>query len=130
MIKPADLTETDIVRRYQQCKDIIEELEEEKKELQAKLNMLIPADLDAKSFTLPEGGTYIARRVKQDRRKPDDNKLVRLLSDLEAPSEAYERKPNHEYVAQMIERGQMSLEQFKSTLSGKVIEYVSLSKAK
>jgi hypothetical protein len=119
----------EIVREYARIQAAEKQLEIDKAEMKKKLGMIIPTDLDAKAFVLPEvpGGRYVARRVQQDRRKPDDSKLVKLLSDLEAPFAAFERKPNHEYVAWMIENGQMTLEQFRSTLSGKLISYVSLT---
>ncbi len=119
----------EIVREYARIQAAEKQLEIDKAAMKKKLGMIIPTDVDAKAFTLPEkpGGRYVARRVKQDRRKPDDQQLVRLLHDLDAPSLAFLEKPNHDFVAMMIERGQMTLEQFASTLSGKLVEYVSLT---
>lgn len=118
----------EIVREYAAIQQMEKDLEARKKALKPKLNMLIPADLDAKAFEVPEiNGRYVARRIKQDRRKPDDDLLVRLLKTKYAPDEAYDRKPNHEYVAQMIERGEITLEEFAATMKGAEIEFVSLT---
>jgi len=119
----------EIVREYARIQAAEKQLEKDKTAIKKKLNMIIPADADAKAFTLPEapGGRYVARRMKQDRRKPDDDRLVALLDLLDAPSIAFDRKANQAYVASMLAAGTMTLEDFKGTLSGKLVEYVSLS---
>ena len=87
----------EIVREYARLQALEKQLEKDKAALKKKLNMIIPTDVDAKSFTLDEGSGYhyVARRIKQDRRKPDDGKLLVLLDSKSAPLAAYTRAPDH-----------------------------------
>jgi len=122
----------EIVREYARLQVAEKQLEKDKAALKPKLNMLIPTDVDAKSFTLNanSGYHYVARRVKQDRRKPDDVKLLGLLDAKNAPNEAYTFAPDHAYVATMIKHGQITLAEFAETLKGPQVEYVSLTLTK
>jgi hypothetical protein len=121
-----------IVREYYEIQQAEKALEKRKEAMKPKLAMLIPIGEEAVTFRLPElpDKRFVARRISQDRRKPDDALLVALLESKGAPSEAFTRKPNEDFVAGMIVTKQITADEFKKVLRGKVIEYVSLTARK
>lgn len=122
----------EIVREYAQIQQAEKDLERRKVALKPKMQMLVPTDTDVREFRLPEipGMVFIARRIRQDRRKPSDDLLMPILEAKKAPLAAYDRKPNHDYIASMIKDGRMTIEELESTMTGTKVEYVSLTPAK
>jgi hypothetical protein len=102
------------------------EAKKAKESLKARMLSLVPPKQEEEvfaAFRQGKPGAYIVKRIEQDRRTFDDDKLTMLLLSKNLYVGACKTTPDHEKVLQLVEAGRISKEEITECLTGTMPVY-------